>query len=218
MSIKRPNTLFIFSDEHDPRHMGISGSPLVKTPNMDKLASNGTRFVNAYTPSSICVPARASLATGLSVHEIRYWDNAIAYDGKIQGWGHALQAAGHRVESIGKLHYVNDTDPTGFTSQHLPMHIWDGIGQVWGSVRDPLPEVHERTGGQMLKNIGPGWCNYNQYDTDITEQTVNWLQARAAAADDEPWTLFVGLVAPHFPPCSATEVFRSLSIVTVEQV
>ena len=207
MAIKRPNTLFIFSDEHDPRHMGISGSPLVKTPNLDKLAGNGTRFVNAYTPSSICVPARASLATGLPVHEIRYWDNAIAYDGKMQGWGHALQAAGHRVESIGKLHYVNDTDPTGFNNQHLPMHIWDGIGQVWGSVRDPLPEAHERAGGQMLKNIGPGWCNYNQYDTDITEQTVNWLQARAAAIDDEPWTLFVGLVAPHFPLVAPQKYF-----------
>ena len=51
-----------------------------------------------------------------------------------------MQEHGHRVESIGKLHYVNDTAPTGFSDQTLAMHIWEGMGQVWGCVRDPLPE------------------------------------------------------------------------------
>jgi len=194
---KRPNVLFLFSDEHDPRHMGISGSPLVKTPNLDALARRGTRFVNAYTPSPICVPARGALATGLPVHEVRNWDNAIAYDGAIQGWGHALQQQGHRVESIGKLHFVDAAQPTGFSNQTLAMHIWEGIGQVWGSVRDPLPSG--RRDGVMLKNIGPGWSNYNQFDQDVTDSTVDWLRARSAAPDDKPWTLFVGMVAPHFP-------------------
>ena len=87
MTQKQPNVLFLFSDEHDPRHMGVLRSPLAYTPNMDRLAARGTRFVNAYTPSPICVPARASLATGLHVHDIGYWDNAIAYDGRVQGWG-----------------------------------------------------------------------------------------------------------------------------------
>ena len=67
--------------------MGVSGSPLAYTPNMDRLAARGTRFVNAYTPSPICVPARASLATGLHVHDIGYWDNAIAYDGRSKAGG-----------------------------------------------------------------------------------------------------------------------------------
>jgi len=193
----RPNVLFLFSDEHDPRHMGIAGSALVQTPHLDRLARRGTRFVNAYTPSPICVPARAALATGLPVHEIGYWDNALAYDGRIKGWGHALQAAGHRVESIGKLHYVDDALPTGFDRQHLAMHIWQGTGQVWGSIRDPLPD--HRPGFRMLKEIGPGWSNYNQFDTDVAAATVDWLRARAATPDDKPWTLFVGMVAPHFP-------------------
>jgi len=49
------------------------------------------------------VPPRASLATGRYVHDIRHWDNAMAYDGRILGWGVRLQAAKIRVESIGKL-------------------------------------------------------------------------------------------------------------------
>lgn len=205
MAGRSPNVLVLFSDEHDPRHMGIAGSPLAQTPNLDRLARRGTRFVNAYTPSPICVPARAALATGAPVHEIGYWDNALAYDGRVEGWGHALLRASHRVESIGKLHYLNGEAPTGFGAQHLPMHVWQGIGQVWGSVRDPLPA--EPTMGRMLKEIGPGWSNYNQFDTDMTAEACRWLETRAAAPDEKPWVLFVGLVAPHFPLVAPQEFF-----------
>ena len=69
------------------------------------------------------------------MHDIGYRDNAIAYDGRVRGWGHVMQVNGHRVESIGKLRYVNDTDDTGFGDQHLAMHIRESIGQVRGSVR-----------------------------------------------------------------------------------
>ena len=58
------NLLFIMSDQHGPSFMGCSGHPMVKTPNLDRLAARGTRFENAYTNCPICVPARASFATG----------------------------------------------------------------------------------------------------------------------------------------------------------
>ena len=64
---------------------------------MDALAGRGTRFTAAYTPSPICVPARPSLATDLPVHRHRAWDKAIAYDGRIEGWAHALRKQGHHV-------------------------------------------------------------------------------------------------------------------------
>jgi len=123
MTPERHNTLILLTDEQDALVMGCAGHPFVKTPNMDALAARGTRFTNAYTPSPICVPARASLATGRWVHEIGYWDNAMGYDGRVPGWGHALIAAGHRVESIGKLHYVNNKPPTGFSQHHQHMHL-----------------------------------------------------------------------------------------------
>ena len=195
--MKPTNLLFIFSDEHDPRYMGCSGHPFVQTPNLDRLAARGTRFANAYTPCPVCVPARASLATGRYVHEIGYWDNAIAYDGRVPGWGHRLQAAGMRVESIGKLHFRNEADPTGFNRQYEPMHILDGIGQLWGSVRDPMPEKAGRSA--LYDKIGPGTSNYNRYDERITGLAETWLAERASAPDAKPWLLMVGLVAPHMP-------------------
>ena len=191
------NVLFIFSDEHDPRYMGCSGHPFVQTPNLDRLAARGTRFANAWTPCPVCVPARASLATGRFVHEIGYWDNAIAYDGRIPGWGRRLQETGHPVEAIGKLHYRNESDPTGFDKQHEPMHILDGIGQLWGSVRDPMPEKAGRSA--LYDKVGPGTSNYNRYDQRITHLTCRWLEERARAPVSAPWLLFAGFVAPHMP-------------------
>jgi len=155
------NLLLIMSDEHDPRYMGASGHSVVETPSLDRLAERGTRFTNAYTPSPICVPARASFATGRYVHDIRYWDNAMGYEGKVRSWGHRLQEAGNRVDAIGKLHYRRQEDPLGFDHQINTMHLYDGIGQVWGSIRAPLPEG---PAPRMFHKIGSGVSNYNLYD------------------------------------------------------
>ena len=126
----------ICSDEHDPRHSGFGGSAVARTPHLDRLAAQSQRFERCWTPSPICVPARASLATGRWVHRHRCWDNALAYDGGLPSWHHRLRAHGVRVESVGKLHFRSSADDTGFSTQHEAMHLADGVGQVWGSVRD----------------------------------------------------------------------------------
>jgi len=69
--MKKNNLLVIMSDEHQSCAMGCAGHDFVKTPNFDKLAGKGTRFTNAYTPSPICVPARAAFATGRYAHQNR---------------------------------------------------------------------------------------------------------------------------------------------------
>ena len=70
------NLLILLSDEHNKRMLGVAGHSHVKTPNLDKLASEGVLFENAYCNSPICVPSRAILATGRYNAEIGYWDNA----------------------------------------------------------------------------------------------------------------------------------------------
>ena len=122
------NLLFILSDEHSRRVLGCYGHPMIRTPNLDRLAASGVRFTDAYTNSPICVPARAALATGRYVHQIRFWDNAIAYDGSVPSWHHRVLDAGHEVVSIGKLHFRSADDDNGFTDEVMPLHVVDGIG------------------------------------------------------------------------------------------
>lgn len=189
------NMLFLMADEHQAGALSYLRHSHVRTPNLDRLAARGSVFLNAYTPSPICVPARAAVATGRYAHQSGYWDNAQAYDGRVQSWGHVLQAGGVPVTSIGKLHYRNAEDSTGFDQQILPIHILNGIGQVWGSVRNPLPKKNR--GGGMLGGIGAGLSKYNQYDMNVADAAVDWLHQPARAT--APWAAFVSFVAPHFP-------------------
>ena len=75
--MRQTNMLVLMSDEHNPKILGCGGHPIAKTPNLDRLAERGTRFTDAYCNSPICVPSRASFATGQYVHKIRYWDNGM---------------------------------------------------------------------------------------------------------------------------------------------
>jgi choline-sulfatase len=191
------NVLILLSDEQDAQALGCAGHPWVHTPHLDALAARGTRFSKAFTPSPLCVPARASLATGRWVHQTGYWDNAMGYDGRVRGWGHELLDAGRRVEAIGKLHYANEQAPTGFGQQHRALHLADGVGQVWGSVRDPLPS--EPRPSRLFTELGAGESSYNRFDQGTASAAARWLHARARSPDEQAWVLFVGFVAPHFP-------------------
>jgi choline-sulfatase len=191
------NLLFILSDEHSRRVLGCYGHPMIRTPNLDRLAARGVRFTDAYCNSPICVPSRAALATGRHVHDIRFWDNAIPYDGSVPSWAHRLRAAGHEVTAIGKLHFRSPADDNGFTEEIMPLHVVGGIGDPMGMIRDPLPV--RRAALRLAADAGRGDSSYQRYDDDITAAAIDWLRARAAAAGGKPWVLFVSLVCPHFP-------------------
>ncbi len=185
------------SDEHTRDITGCYRDPIVKTPNIDALAASGTKFVNAYTNSPICVPTRASFATGRYVHQIGCWDSAQPYHGQFPSWGHRLMSAGHGVVSIGKLHYRNSNDSNGFDEEILPVHIHKGIGWTKALLRKELrnyPEAQE-----YANDIGPGESSYTRFDRRVRDAACDWLQKDATALNDKPWVLFVGFFAPHFP-------------------
>ena len=199
------NLLVIMDDEHNKNVLGYNGHSLVKTPNLDRLASRGTVYDNAYSSSPICVPARAAFATGRYVHDNRCWDNAIAYDGRMPSWAHVLRDAGHVVTSIGKLHYTGDEIDGGFTEQIIPMHIEAGVGDLYGLIRDPLPIRHQSA--DLARSIGPGESSYTRYDRDIAARTVKWLHEAGRRQHDKPWILFSSFMAPHSPLIAPPEYY-----------
>ena len=153
--MKPTNLIIIMSDEHNPKVLGCNGHPLVKTPNIDALAAAGTSFTSADTTCPVCVPARAAFATGKYVNQIGYWDNADAYEGAIPSWHHRLRDRGHRVVSIGKLHFRGlPGDDNGFSEEIIPMNIIEGKGDLMGLVRTDLPE--RNLSWKIAKLAGPG--------------------------------------------------------------
>ncbi len=218
--MKPTNLLFIFSDQHTRDLSGCYGHPVIKTPNIDRIAERGALFSNAYTTCPICVPARASLATGRYVHQIGYWDNGIAYDGRVRSWHHRLREGGIRVDSIGKLHFRSREDDNGFTEEIDPLHVVDGVGDTLGSIRDD-PPFRKKRGG--IVEAGPGDSTYIQYDASNADHACRWLLERAAdrarsenrarsdknRRDQIPWALFLGFVLPH-PRYIAPEAYFRL--------
>ena len=199
--------LVVMSDEHTRSVMGAYGNSVAITPTLDRLAKEGVRFDNAYTPSPICISARASFATGTQVFEHACWSSAEPYYGQHQSWMHRLRDAGHEVVSIGKLHYRSAEDDVGFSEQILPMYLANnGKGWPQGLQRKPMGEFSDTA--EMANIIGPGETSYTQYDRDITAAAVNWLEQHSQS-DEPPWVLYVSYICPHFP-LSAPQKFYDL--------
>ena len=194
------------SDQHARDITGCYGNNLIRTPNIDSIAEKGTRYSAAYTPCPICVPARACFATGKYTHNNGYWDNAHPYDGAVRGWGHELIDLGHRVESIGKLHYQDEKNEDGFSIHHIPLNVVDGTGDPQSSIREDIPV---RSGNHdAIASAGPGNSGYLDYDQQIADTACDWLKEAAGANDEKPWVLFVSFVCPHPPYTAMPEHFE----------
>ncbi len=200
------NLLIIMSDQHNRRLAGCYGHDIVKTPNLDRMAENGTRFDAAYTPCPVCVPARAAFATGKYVHQVGLWDNAMPFDGSQPNWHALLRDRGHHVVSIGKLHFHSSDDDNGFSEEQIGMHVIDGEGDLLGLVRDE--DMPKRGGAyKMARMAGPGESVYTTYDREIAARAQVWLREEAGKHSDRPWVLFVSFVCPHFPLTAPPEYF-----------
>jgi choline-sulfatase len=195
--MRAQNVLVIMSDEHNPKVLGCAGHPVIHTPHLDALAARGTRFASAYTTSPVCIPARAGFACGKYIHQIGFWDNADAYDGSVPSWHHVLRERGHRVVSIGKLHFRLTGEDHGFTEEQIPMHIYEGKGDLLGLIRDDMPQ--RGNSKKMIAMAGPGESSYTFYDKEICSKAQVWLREQGTQDAGKPWVLFVSFVAPHFP-------------------
>ena len=103
---KRPNIVFIFADQHRHDAFGCAGNRLIETPNIDRLASQGVRFANAWCQSPICQPSRAALITGQYPHRLGVMRNfGPDMDPAWPTFMRQLQRSGYRTANIGKTHY-----------------------------------------------------------------------------------------------------------------
>lgn len=110
----RPNFLFIMTDQHRADWLGCAGHPVVKTPNIDALAGQGTRFEQFFVATPVCMPNRASLMTGRNptLNGLRY--NGCTLPERANTFVDVLRAAGYATGSIGKSHLQPFTDDEPF--------------------------------------------------------------------------------------------------------
>jgi arylsulfatase A-like enzyme len=105
---KAPNILILFSDDHAQQAISAYGSPHIQTPNIDRIASEGAIFLNAFCTNSICAPSRATLLTGKYSHINGHRDNRTTFDAAQDMFPKHLQKAGYQTAWIGKWHLVSN--------------------------------------------------------------------------------------------------------------
>lgn len=104
---KRPNFLFFMSDDQRADSMGCAGNPILKTPNMDRLAREGVRFTNAFVTNSLCGPSRATCMTGLYSHNTGVRVNDGTFPREQITFLEMLRGAGYKSAFVGKWHNKN---------------------------------------------------------------------------------------------------------------
>jgi len=206
----KPNILVIMSDEHGPMFSSTYGHPLVDTPNMDRLAAQGTTFDAHYTNSPLCVPSRLSFMTGKFVSTIRGWDNATPlYLGELT-WPYLLRSQGYDTALDGKMHMLGRHALHGFDEQiaHDPHAANVHPVFPWGEVPEPPTDVPEgldlssnfpKAGEAWpeVKRAGPG--THKVIEDDQTFEDAAHAYLSDAARKENPFALCVGFIAPHFP-------------------
>ena len=155
---KRPNIVFIFTDDHAYQAVSAYGDPrkLIDTPNIDRMGREGMRFDRCLVPNSICGPSRATVLTGKYSHINGFYNNSNSrFDGSQPTFPKMLRGRGYQTAVIGKWHLV--TDPTGFDH----WHILPGQGVYYNP-----PMIRN---GKRVQHAG--------YVTDlITDFSLDWLK------------------------------------------
>ena len=141
-SARPPNVLLFITDQFHPGCLGYAGHPVVRTPHIDRLAASGMTFSRMYTPQPLCLPARASLFTGLSPRGHRVRMNGIPLDPTIPTVTGALSNAGYHTHCCGKIHLSVSVGPNGVPLESLDPRDFPECGALWrqGRIRDlPTP-------------------------------------------------------------------------------
>jgi choline-sulfatase len=192
---RKPNVLFILTDQHNAQVLGCAGDTAVRTPNLDRLAQQGVRFEQAYCQNPLCVPSRASLLRGKYSRTIGIYTNTDMMEPNSITIPRVLSSQGYRTCLIGKGHF-NGEQFHGY--QERP------YGDLYGQAHQPdprrTPESGESGLGGLVGNAGPTGIPLPLTQTEIcVAEASKWLQTHIDLHPEQPFFLSVNFDKPHFP-------------------
>jgi len=203
---ERPNVLFIASDDMN-NNLGCYGHPVVKSPNVDRLASQGLRFDRAYCQYPVCGPSRASLLTGLRPDSTRIFENNIAVRETMPDvvtLPQLFRNNGWRSVRAGKMYHMDVPGSVGTDKWDDPPS-WDLAVSPPGKEQHTAGEGRNITAGKRARwdwiaFSGDGKDQADERATEIAIQTMNRNR-------NQPWFLGLGYLRPHLPHVAPARFF-----------
>jgi arylsulfatase A-like enzyme len=176
----RPNVVVILTDDQRWDCLGCADEAYlgIRTPNLDRLATEGARFRNMFVTTSLCSPSRASFLSGLYAHTHKVINNFTDFPADLPSYPRQLKAAGYETAYIGKFHMGEQSDERRPGFDYWVTH--KGQGQYYDNVFNINGRREEKKG---------------YYTTVVTDMAVDWLQR----GHERPFLLILGHKAPHGP-------------------
>ncbi|MFW5803447.1 MAG: sulfatase-like hydrolase/transferase, partial [Verrucomicrobiota bacterium] len=207
---KRPNILFLMSDEHRPDVAGYEGNDIIRTPTLDRLAESGVVFRNAYTPSPVCIPARQCMMAG----QLPKTCNCQNFGEDLPPFSHtfAHQFARYAYHSTcsGKLHHPGPDQMQGWTSRIAPdasvsdRHIPDKIEAEFARYK-PAPETGKWSNQREIEEARIGDGPHQKFDRRATEASLDYFDRYfddplyRRPQNHRPLLFKLSLLQPHYP-------------------
>ncbi|HSU69731.1 MAG TPA: sulfatase-like hydrolase/transferase, partial [Tepidisphaeraceae bacterium] len=215
----RPNILWIMADQFRADCLGANGNRIIRTPNLDRLASSSANFTNAFVQSPVCVPSRASYFTGRYPHSHRNRVNYTPLKADEILLPRRLQGFGYQTALVGKTHLYYDYPPTREAAQRTGfdlVDLHDGVSGTdpysdyvtWRNQNDPQRKLYyrrlARTVPELMHDLPPdGNPDRSAIDARFTETAWTGLRTRERlkefAANGKPFFLFSSYWKPHGP-------------------
>ena len=172
----RYNIVYIMTDDHTAQMMSCYDDSNVHTPNLDRIAADGVKFVNSFVANSLSGPSRACMLTGKHSHANGFTDNTTCiFDGSQQTMPKLLQKAGYQTAIVGKWHLISL--PTGF--------------DYW----EILPNQGDYYNPDFI-TMDNDTVRVEGYVTDIvTDKGIDWIENKRDK--DKPFCLFIHHKACH---------------------
>lgn len=208
MSDSRPNLLLMMTDQHRGDCLGSDGHPVLETPYLDQLAGEGTRFRHAYTAVPSCIPARATLMTGMD-----QWHTGVLGMGRSRShmssrYRHTLPgelaAAGYHTQGIGKMHFRPQRALNGFHNILLDESSREQDYRFKSDYRRWFEQHKE--GHYDYRDHSVEWNSWMSRPSHLPEhlhptywtaqQAIEWLDRRDP---ERPFFLKVSFARPHSP-------------------
>lgn len=196
------DVLLFMSDQHSHRVQGYAGDPVVRTPNLDRIAGAGTVLDNAYTACPLCVPARAAMISGLlpSNNGVLFNFNAISSDQAT--FLHSLTASGYETVLCGRMHFIGPDQRHGYAKRiagdRTPV-FHNGL-PAGGEKKSKVRGFDENS---SLYYIGAGDSPVLAYDRYVVDKALDYLRQD----HDRPQFLTVGTYGPHFPYVAPPDLY-----------
>jgi len=212
---KQPNILFVLTDQQRWDTVHAAGNPYIRTPVMDRICAEGVNFTKGYTPSPVCVSARASIITGQYPHNNGCFDNGFPQPTDRPSMMDLLANAGYQCQGVGKMHFTGDRKGLrGFHSRDVQEEMAGSVDAddylqfVHG---EGFEHVHDVMGarGEMYYIPQISQLPARLHPTAwVADQSIEFLKGRDTSKPFFLWSSFIHPHPPFAPPTPWNKLYR----------